>query len=263
VSAFAFIAAVLVVIAIPTMRRTVSRQRSGGTSRVYATHRAQQATVTLDDGSTVMLAPETRIHYTADRVGIRSVELVGEAFFTVAPHVERPFVVHTGSVTTRVLGTTFDIQRYAGDAATLVTVVTGRVATGSHTTPVILVAGTMARVTDSSTTVSPVSSPTQVVAWTQGSLVFNEAPVPIVLATLSRWYGYEFHIADTALASKVISGRFRTDQLTVTINTLKAVLGVTMVFDGKVVTLRLQRTADTQFRRTREFLRNLEPEVGK
>jgi len=258
-------AAMLFVTAVPTIRRTVSQHQSVVISRVYTTYRAQQATVTLDDGSTVTLAPETWMHYTVDRAGVRSIELIGEAVFSVVSHVRTPFVVHTGSVTTRVLGTTFDVRCYAGDAATLVTVVNGRVATSSHATPVVLVAGTMARVTDSSTTVSPVSNPTHVVSWTQGDLVFTEAPLPVVLATLSRWYGYEFHMADTTLASKVISGKFRTDQITETMNTLKAVLGVTMSFDGKVVTLRLPRTADTQSRRTstREFLHNLESEVGK
>jgi len=257
-------AAVWLLTTIPHLSPTVSRQ-SIVISRRYATNTGQRATVTLDDGSIVTLAPETHLQYTIDDIGTRSIDLIGEAFFTVTQDRNRPFVVHTGAVTTRVLGTEFDVRRYPHDLATEVTVVRGRVATAGHMTPVVLAAGTIGRITDSTAAVIAVDDPAQMVSWTQGRLIFNNTPVPILLATLGRWYGYEFHMADTALAKWYVSAEFRTDQVAETMNTLKTVLGVTMAFDGKVVTLRVERNARNTSRRERirESLSNPEPEVGK
>jgi len=235
-------------------------------SRRYATHTGQRMAVTLGDGSSMILAPETRVRYTVDSHGQRFIDLMGEAFFTVAPATHHPFIVRTGTVTTRVLGTTFDVQRYGNDPATLVTVISGRVTAGGHTSPVIVSAGTLGRLTDSTATVTTLGdAAAQTVSWTRGNLVFTHAPVSAILATLGRWYGYEFRLTDTTVARWQVSAEFRADHLAETLNILKTILEVTMSVDGNVITLRSDPGAHTPAaRRTqRELLENPEPEVGK
>jgi len=232
--------------------------------RVYETTSGQRTTIRLADGSMVVLAPDTRLAYAVDASGARTATLDGEAFFTVAPRANRPFSVKTGLVTTRVLGTAFDVRRYRADVTTQVTVVSGRVSVGGHLNPVVLAAGAMARATDSTVTVSALADPAATVSWTQGRLVFDNAPVSVMLQTLSRWYGYEFRLDDTTLASRHVSIVFATDQTAETMNTVKTLLRVTMTFDGNVVTLHPDASARSKTRRMhRDLSHTTEREVGR
>jgi len=220
--------------------------------------------VTLADGSTVVLAPETRIRYTVDLHGARTADLIGEAFFTIA-HARQPFVVRTGAVTTRVLGTAFDVRRYPGDATTQITVVSGKVSTGGRRPPVTLSAGAVGHATDSTVTVSAIADPERSTLWTRGRLVFEDAPVSVILSTLSRWYGYEFQLTDTTLAAQRVSVAFRTENPTEAMTMVKLILNVSMTFDGNVVTLRPKRNTNGASQRTRirELLETPGSEVGK
>jgi ferric-dicitrate binding protein FerR (iron transport regulator) len=82
----------------------------------------------LPDGSTVILNSNSKLDYPMNFTGAtREVYLSGEAFFDIAPHPGHPFLVHTGKLTTRVLGTSFNIRAYPNDGAVEVTVAHGKV----------------------------------------------------------------------------------------------------------------------------------------
>jgi transmembrane sensor len=69
-------------------------------------------TDTLPDGSIVVLNRYSTISYPEkfqDSSG-RTVQLRGEAFFSVAPDKNRPFRVHTGEITVTALGTSFNVR---------------------------------------------------------------------------------------------------------------------------------------------------------
>src|SRR5690606_29105984 len=87
----------------------------------------QKSTITLSDGTTIKLNSGSRLRYPeAFDEGLREVHLEGEAFFDVARNEHSPFVVRTKSVTTRVLGTSFNIEAFP-DEQISVTVATGKV----------------------------------------------------------------------------------------------------------------------------------------
>jgi len=254
-------AAALAIVGVPAVRVAYNRVTVG--SHLYTSRRAQRVAVTLPDGSNVILAPETQLRFSIDERHARIIELIGEAFFTVTPKPDQPFLVRTGAVTTRVLGTAFDIQRYAGDRVTQIAVVSGRVATGGPVAPVVVPAGAVAHATDSSVTVSA-GDPDRIVAWTQGRLIFRNASVTAMLAALGRWYGYEFRLADSVLAESHVSIGFNADQPEEALNTVKAVLGVSMTFDGNVITLRPEHGAPSSSEhKISEPRRHSNPEVGK
>ncbi len=58
----------------------------------------------------------------------REIWLQGEAYLDVAQLQEKPFEVHTGPITTQVLGTTFNIDAYDVNGNIAVTVKSGKVA---------------------------------------------------------------------------------------------------------------------------------------
>ena len=84
--------------------------------------------VLLSDGSRVSLQPQASIKYTPDfQSDKREIYLKGKAFFEVARDERKPFLVYTGEVTTKVLGTSFWVNGTASHKAVEVSVVTGKV----------------------------------------------------------------------------------------------------------------------------------------
>jgi len=177
----------------------------------YATGTGERATITLRDGTHMTLAPRSTAIVAADfGVRRRAVALTGEAYFDVAHTNGTPFVVHTGAVHTRVLGTTFDVRRYADDRDVRIAVTSGKVAVGSSAhrqLSAVLADGVAARVTDSTAVTATIVDPTPYTGWVRGQLDFVDAPLPDVLAALTRWYGYRFHVADSSLTAKRVTAR--------------------------------------------------------
>jgi transmembrane sensor len=215
--------------------------------RIYTTAVRQRATVTLVDGSRITLAPQSRLEVSsAFGTTTRLVTLRGDALFDVSATGGVPFTVRTGAVTTRVLGTKFVVQHYGIRDTVQVVVLSGKVSTGGQRTSVTLSAGMMARVVDSTAVVSRVSDLNAAVSWTQGQLVFVHTPVPTVLTTLSRWYGYRFIIGDSAIAKRRVTAAFKASAAQETLEDLKDLLDVTVSFQDSTVTLRSRRGTGKQ-----------------
>ncbi|SDD46558.1 FecR family protein [Dyadobacter soli] len=89
--------------------------------------------VTLDDSSVVELRPGSSLRYPKRFEGAkREVVLKGNGFFSIRKNPEKPFYVHSGGVTTRVLGTSFHVSTAANGGQTKVEVVTGLVSVYSE-----------------------------------------------------------------------------------------------------------------------------------
>lgn len=113
-------------------RYLTSNQNSTDKSDSYITQKSgvnEKIRITLPDGSQVWLNESSTIRYPEHfNENKREVLLSGEAFFDVIPDKKRPFFVRTTKVTTRVLGTSFNVNAYPKEPQTKVTVETGRVA---------------------------------------------------------------------------------------------------------------------------------------
>jgi transmembrane sensor len=83
--------------------------------------------VHLPDGSTVILNSHSTLDYPPDIADGREVTLSGEAYFDIVHRTGQPFLVHTGKIVTKVLGTAFNIKAYPGEDAIEVTVDHGKV----------------------------------------------------------------------------------------------------------------------------------------
>lgn len=88
--------------------------------------------VHLPDGSTVLLNDNSTLKYDQDSFDskTREVTLTGEAFFDIKHNPEKPFIVHTGKIQTRVLGTAFNINAQNSSDNIEVTVARGKVQVG-------------------------------------------------------------------------------------------------------------------------------------
>ena len=84
--------------------------------------------VSLPDGSTLWLNAGSKIRYAQDfGVRNREVQLTGEAYFKVASNKAKPFLVKTGDVTIRALGTKFNVKAYPEEKTITATLEEGKI----------------------------------------------------------------------------------------------------------------------------------------
>lgn len=93
----------------------------------HLTAEDKKRVVHLPDGSTVILNRHSTLDYPLDIAGGREVTLSGEAYFDIVHRTGQPFLVHTGKIVTKVLGTAFNVKAYPGEDAIEVTVDHGKV----------------------------------------------------------------------------------------------------------------------------------------
>jgi transmembrane sensor len=83
------------------------------------TKKGSKSHIVLPDGTNVWLNADSKIIYPGNFQGeTREVSLVGEAFFDVVKNVNKPFIIHTGTMDVKVLGTAFNVRSYPGEMTT-------------------------------------------------------------------------------------------------------------------------------------------------
>ncbi len=195
------------------LRATVGRE--------YATAVGQRLSVVLVDGTQITLAPASRVRLAAGyEQGAREVALEGQAYFVVAHDAARPFAVRVRGAVARDVGTAFDVRAYPEGIGARIAVADGVVAVVGATCsgpPSVaarrpttcgaqLRAGDMATVHDGEVAVEHGIDVPSLTAWTEGRLVFTDAPLRQVVAELSRWYGVDVQVSDASLADQRVSG---------------------------------------------------------
>lgn len=169
--------------------------------------------VVLSDGTRVVLNSCSSLSYPVPFTGDnREVKLAGEAFFEVERD-GRPFVVSTGRLDVRVMGTSFDVSDYAEDAAATATLLTGRVevaARGVADGRVMEPGTTLLFGTDG---VREERGRTDLyVSWMEGVFRFENMRLEDIMQKLSRWYDCTVDYADASLREKRFSGAAEKDR---------------------------------------------------
>lgn len=204
--------------------------------RVYQTGIGERASVTLADGSTLLLDAATRVEV---RIGSRHRELrleYGRATFAVAKDASRPFSVSAGDSTVIATGTRFSVERLPRQLR--VVLYEGRVEVADNG----VAASNTARADIShNRTLTPgqeliaSSNATRDAriarvdtgtarAWERGLLVFRDEPLDLAVARVNRYSRQTLRVGDTAASRIRISGVFKAG------DTPAFVAGVTSAF---------------------------------
>ncbi|MEO8415865.1 MAG: FecR domain-containing protein [Ginsengibacter sp.] len=103
-------------------------------AKTVAAEHIKNRVIFLPDGSRAILSPGSKLNYpsTFDGKNKREVYLEGQAFFDVKHKKSMPFIVHTGNIETKVLGTAFNIKALPGEDDIIVTVKRGRVSVNDN-----------------------------------------------------------------------------------------------------------------------------------
>ncbi len=97
-------------------------------SEEVATQNGSRTRTMLPDGTTVWVNAGSKLTYDKDFAGAtREVVLDGEAYFDVVKNPHRPFIVHTGGINIKVLGTVFNVKDYPADKTVETTLIRGLV----------------------------------------------------------------------------------------------------------------------------------------
>jgi transmembrane sensor len=147
--------------------------------------------IQLSDGSKIYLAANSLFQYpekfTSDE---RKVSLLkGNAFFEVAKDKKHPFIIHSGDVKTRVVGTSFHIQ--LSKLKCEVIVVTGKVNVSTKEQSVDLVPNEEALFERNKLT-KQMAEKTYLVNWYNTDLTLNQTTLKQVIAILQYKYGVSF-----------------------------------------------------------------------
>jgi transmembrane sensor len=190
----------------------------------YRTAKGETQEIVLADGSTLRLNTDSELAVAVGASRRRVRLLRGEALFEVAHDAARPFVVSAGAGRIEDLGTRFDV--HVQDRQVAVNVLEGRVQIHSPAggqTLAVLSAGDAAAYDAKGRLVPGYRSDVQnATAWLDGTLTFDDMPLPQVVAELSRYHPVTFDLADRRLAGIRISGSFQSDNLTLLLKTLEA-----------------------------------------
>jgi len=176
------------------------------------TERSEYKYLLLPDSTQVWLNASSSLEFPPHfKGGKREVTLSGEAYFDVK-HVEKaPFIIHTGRISTTVLGTAFNIKAYPDRKNIIVSVSTGKVKVSYDNIAVAtLVKGQLVKVgSQADPVVEKKIAPAAVAAWQQGNMSYEDEALEDIIADLERLYNVKIRIGNTAILSLKISTSFR------------------------------------------------------
>ncbi len=224
----------------------------------YVNETGKPEDIMLPDGSRVVLSPEAQlaVHKAFNRKN-RDVRLLGEASFDVHRDPGRPFLVYSGDIITKVLGTTFRIRADDPRQPIQVTVQSGKVTVYSpavsdpdNLSPnrgVILNPNQKATyfpdnkqfVTGLSEDPQPIAAPAEAKAAVP-SLEFTDTPIGDVIRRLEVIYGMEIELEQESLRHCPFTGNLthqslytKLELLCGTINGSYEVRGTKILIMGK------------------------------
>ncbi|MDN5211767.1 FecR domain-containing protein [Fulvivirgaceae bacterium BMA12] len=219
------------------------------TPEVYitkVTERGQRLSFTLADGSKVKLNSESTITFPEKFEGsTREVQLSGEAYFEVKKDPNKPFIVSSDNVETKVLGTSFNVNAFPGEQV-VVTVSTGKVMVCANSgipssgkifdeplaREVILTAGQQAiyGITNDQLTTQAVKLE-QHIGWNEGILRFDDKPLRDVAQKLERWYDVEILFSHTGFESCRVTSTFKSETIVDVLEELKFIFNLRYIID--------------------------------
>jgi ferric-dicitrate binding protein FerR (iron transport regulator) len=204
--------------------------------------------IDLPDGTKVWLNGGSRLRYPMKfRPGGRQVFLEGEGYFEVRSDRENPFVVQTEHMTLTAVGTSFNVEAFAADSLTAVTM-SGGVADAAFgkAAPVTLNDGD--RLVYNSRTSKGTLAKTEPYkwhAWKDGQMIFRNDPLGYVFKRLEQTFNVNIVVRDQALAEELYRASFEDESLAEILRLLE------MSAPIRFVRIKRTLTADNRYEKQR------------
>jgi ferric-dicitrate binding protein FerR (iron transport regulator) len=224
------VAAMLLAISSITLLIYQAVNFAGEAQREFHASNGRMLVVTLQDGSLVTLNSGSTLKVSSDfQKRERSVELSGEAYFQVTKNVSKPFIVRAGSVSTRVLGTAFNVQAYKNDRLLTITVAEGKVRVNSRQTRLsqdLTPGKQLIYNKDRQTSKVGAVNAEHVSAWRSGTLYFDNESIPEIIKRLERKFDVTITATGKVRPDCRYTLRINDDTLEQTLRLLNKVAGI-------------------------------------
>lgn len=165
----------------------------------------KRSTLTLSDGTAVWINSGTTVIYPRCFKNRRELFINGEAYLEVAKDTAKPFVVHARKFDVTVLGTSFNVHSFEGEATASVVLVEGavEVATEKHTSKLSPNEGVFY---DSHALEIREVDTYSYICWRDGFIRLENEPLDVILGKLARYYRLEF-THDSVIAGETYAGK--------------------------------------------------------
>lgn len=155
--------------------------------------------IKLPDGSIVILNNTSTLEFPVSFSGkTREVILKGEGYFDIRHNAEKPFIVHTGKLSTTVLGTAFNIKAYDHENNVVVTVTRGKVMVKNEDKTLGVIVPDQQIVfnkTGMKSSLVPVVA-SKIVEWQEKDLYFDDVTMDEAVAQLAKRFNVKIKFAN-------------------------------------------------------------------
>jgi ferric-dicitrate binding protein FerR (iron transport regulator) len=169
---------------------------------VVSVGKGQKANITLPDGTKVWMNSDTELRYGSRFNNSRRIlELEGEAYFEVFPDKDRTFIVQTGGLSIKALGTSFDLKSYANEAHVSTVLMTGKVEVESEYETIILLPNERIIFDKANKTMvkNAVFEAYDYASWKYDTLTFEAETFENIVRTLERYYNIKITFESESL----------------------------------------------------------------
>jgi ferric-dicitrate binding protein FerR (iron transport regulator) len=209
-------------------------------ARTHVAPQAQLAIVPLEDGTRVMLTPESKLivpkRFSAN--AMRAVKLEGEGSFSVAAAKSTPFEIRAGNASITVTGTMLFIRAFASESSVVVVLKEGtaNVKVGDSTHAVA--AGHALYVKGNSVREPSPAEVDEATTWNDKVLTISNRQLRYVVSQLRSWYGSDIKVPDLPLLDRPVTMKASLDSPLEAITAVEKSANLKFGYEGKTMVFR-------------------------
>ena len=202
---------------------------------VVKTPRGGTYQVVLSDGTHVWLNADSKLDFPSNfrTLKQRIVKLTGEGYFEVAKDRAKPFIVESSGQRVTVLGTHFNVNAYADEAAVRTTLLEGSV----NVNGTILSPNQQAINAGNNIQIKAID-PASAIDWKNGEFVSDNENLASIMRKISRWYNVEVVYDSEELKKRTFDGSLsRYDNVSRILKAIEFAGAVKFKVEGRMITV--------------------------
>ncbi len=205
--------------------------------------------IILPDGSEVTIGINSKISFSPEFNGsVREVYLSGSAFFNVVKNPNKPFLVYSNEIITRVLGTSFSINASEEDKNIVVSVKTGKVSVTTNNKQVNIPPLNISLLPDQQAifsrkehklTMRDASFKEELhMESTEVASKFSNAPVTLIFQSLENEFDIKIKYEETTIENCRLTTSFQNETLVQKLDIICEAIGVSYQLADKQVIIK-------------------------
>lgn len=195
---------------------------------------------TFSDSSKIVLNENSKITYPEEfNSKERKVKLSGEAYFSITPNKEKPFVIEVDNALVKVLGTSFVVKEMKEESLVKVKVESGKVLFAYKNESVILTKGMSASL-DLKTEKIEVNSNSDenIGAWRSQKLLFKSTNLKEVISQIENLYEVEIKVENQEILNCELSATFENETLEDVLMIIESTFGFEIISADNVLLIK-------------------------